>query len=481
MKSSRDFVVFYLNGKLHEVRADRALLNLSDYLRKESGLTGTKIVCAEGDCGACSVLRAFPKFDGSIPRFEVINSCITRVAQMDGSVLVTIEGLPKDDELNEIQKALVECNGSQCGFCTPGFVMALADHFESRTREKNVQKLKNALTGNLCRCTGYQAILEAGSSVERSRLSTLGERYLNPETLVHLGKLRQATLQIRSEEESYLAPASIEELATMRVQNPEATILAAGTDLGVQRNKHGKKTPVLISLHLLADLYKLNVGRSEVSIGARVTLTEVREVFKDLCPSFSDFLNIFASPQIKNFATLVGNVANASPIADTPPVLLALNASVVLWDPATAKERKLPVEELFLSYKKLNISKGEIIFRIEIPIPAKEDTLYLKKISQRRDLDISTVNVAFWRSGDGRDIRLAVGGVAAIPMRLKETENYIKRTGTEPAAVIEAVQRAMAEVKPVSDLRGTSAYRRILLRNLLSDFLKSSHAGERRG
>ena len=472
--TTRDFIAFSLNGLMTEVRGDDALLNLSDYLRKRRAMTGSKIVCAEGDCGACSVLRAYPK-PGSleVPEFEVINSCIARVAQLDGSFVVTIEGIAKDDELDPIQEAMVECNASQCGFCTPGFVMALSDHFETHTKEKSPQNVKNALTGNLCRCTGYQAIVDAALHVKRTKAHQLRDRYVDSKSLEHLRLLQKQSVAITGTREKFFAPSDLTTLAQVRSTYPQATMIAAGTDLGVQKNKHGKKMPALLSLHLIEELFNFEIQNSVVSVGARVTLSELREGLKESNSEIANFLNVFASPQIKNFGTLIGNVANGSPIADTPPFLLALDADIHLWNPQNQQSRTVKIVEFYLGYKKLNLLSGEIIFKISFRLPEKNDKLYLKKISQRRDLDISTINTAFLYDSKNREYRLAVGGVAATPFRLRKTEKLLSQATLSTSLLEKALKQADLEVNPLSDLRGTSAYRRLVLQNLLRDYLST--------
>lgn len=478
--NSRDFVVFNLNGQLCKVGGDEALLNLSDYLRRQKNLTGTKIVCSEGDCGACSVLRAYSRPNSThAPDFEVINSCITRVAQLDGSFLLSIEGIAHDGQLDSIQQSMIECNASQCGFCTPGFVMAMADHFEDHCEELDPQKLKNALTGNLCRCTGYESIISAGTKTKRQHEKTLAKRYISADKISELGDFQKISIAIQGSTETFFAPSNEQELSELRNSHPNSIIMAAGTDLGVQKNKHDRITPVLISLHLIPSLYRLEIQNSRVQVGARVTLTELRKVLKDKCDEICDFLNIFASPQIKNVGTLVGNIANASPIADTPPMMLALNAEIQIWNPKTLEIRSLKIDQFYLAYKKINLSPGEVIFSISFDLPQKNEILQLKKLSQRRDLDISTVNTAFFKGSEVGQYRLAVGGVAATPLRLKKTEGYLQKNNLNPQSISEALKIANSEISPISDLRGSDSYRRLVLRNLLQNFLSEESNGSR--
>ncbi len=473
----RDYVVFSLNGEIIRVRGKDAQLNFSDFLRRKRNLPGTKVVCAEGDCGACSILRYFPFPRSAVPRFEVINSCIARVAQLDGSVIVTVEGIQLADTLHPVQKAMIDCNGSQCGYCTPGFVVAIADHFQKGPESRDRQSVKNALTGNLCRCTGYEGILEAAISVQDSADLNLSKRYLQADLLKDLEaeSCRSLRLSDDQDQEVFFAPADLESLRRFRIEEKEAVVLAAGTDLGVQRNKHSRYLSKILSLHLLEDLYAITKTDDRLKVGARVSLSDLRRAVKEY-PDLANFLNIFASPQIKNFATLVGNLANASPIADTPPFLLALNAEVEIWDPESAATRVLPLEQFYVDYKKTQLKVGEIIFSVSFSLPKISDRLMIRKISQRRDLDISTVNAAFALRNEKsrRVVTLAVGGVAAIPLRLRRTEAFLSLEKLPEGAIAEALRIAQEEITPLSDLRGTSAFRRLLVRNLLRDFLQKN-------
>jgi xanthine dehydrogenase small subunit len=479
--STRDHVFFYLNGETIHASGEELFLNLTDFLRLRKGLTGTKVVCAEGDCGACTVLRAFPKpGDRSVPTFEAINACIVRVAQMDASSLVTIEGLRQlapESKLHPIQDAMLSCHGTQCGFCTPGFVMSLAAAFEKGPL-RDVQAVKNKLTGNLCRCTGYQSIIDAALSVDVSKASRAATLYLTPSMLATLRKVQKTGVVSGTREMRFEAPASLIELRRLRKKFPGATLLAAGTDLGVASNKGRFVARHFLSLHLLAPLYKIKRSGRSLHFGARVTLSEFRQALEGTA-SLGDFFNIFASPQIKNFATVAGNVANASPIADTPPFLLALDAELEIFSPTKARVRKVSIKDFYLAYKKTDLREGELIWAISLKLPTASERFSFAKISQRRDLDISCVNAGFFfrpatkKSTRPAALRLAVGGVGPTPLRLLQTEAFLMKEGLNAQSCKEALARAQSEIKPLSDLRGSSAYRRLVTQNLLEKFLQS--------
>lgn len=475
----RTRITFFLNGRRIEASGADVFLPLADFLRYERHLTGTKIVCAEGDCGACTVLRAFrPVGSKESLRFEPINACIALTAQMDGSHLVTIEGLAEGETLHPAQACVATQHGSQCGFCTPGFVMALAGMKERRgDRETSAQDVKNYLTGNLCRCTGYQPLVNAGVELATTKVPSLAKRYLTPVAIKQLEAATKGGVELRDGTKLYVAPTTLAELRRVRAKYPKSTLLSAGTDWGVALNKGRLEPGVLVSLHNVAELYRLEKKGSRLSVGARVSLTNLRRALPTSQARLRGWLDIFASPQIKNVATLAGNIANGSPIADTPPMLIALKGEVEIIGPRSAKSRRVPLDELYRGYRQLALKPGEIITKIHFDLPAATDRLSLKKVSRRRDLDISTVNAAFWmrlKKGRIEDLRLVLGGVGPTPLRLRATEALLKKQGL--AARDLALKSLQKEITPLSDHRGTSAYRRLVSHKLLEDFLKETSA-----
>lgn len=471
----RNKIVFYLNGVRKEVGAREASMMLAEYLRYDQNLTGTKIVCAEGDCGACSVLRLFPHVEGTDTRnYLPVNSCITLVAQLDGSSIVTVDALKNKDELHETQKAMVACHGSQCGFCTPGFVMALTGMVEEKLSKKentiDVQEAKNCMTGNLCRCTGYRPIIEAALTIDLNKCESIKKRFYSEKQEVDLTKVYAESVLIEDDHFSFFAPKTLDEAIDYLKLYPDARIVGSGTDLGVVHNKRKIELTRLLNLHLISKLYSIEQNGQEITIGARVTHTEFRHFMKDKLPEFSSYLDIFASPQIKNVGTIVGNIANASPIGDTPPVFLALNATVVVLGPQG--ERDIPIDKFFLAYRKTAVRPGEIITHIRFQLPEKNTSLRFYKYSNRKDLDISAVNMAIridWKDQNKKEIKdiiLAAGGVAATPFRFLKTENLLKKNMDIEAAVKEL----HAEMTPISDLRASSAYRHVLVENYFRKF-----------
>lgn len=474
-------MVFSLNGKVLHVGAHEAALTLSDFLRVHLRLTGTKIVCAEGDCGACTVLRAFAPASDE-PDFKAINSCVVTTAQMDGSHLVTVDALKdttKANPLTPVQNAMVTCHGSQCGFCTPGFVMALTAAVESaRARGKtelSVQDAKNALTGNLCRCTGYAPILAAAASIRVADCEPLARRFLAPAVVKAVREATRKAVKLNSPEFQFFAPTTLKSASDFFKTHKGARVIGAATDLGVARNKWRTTLDSLLSLHLIPDLYRVQItAKNRVTVGARVTLASLRQALKTKIPEFAHFLDLFASPQIKNFATLVGNIANASPIADTPPFLLVAGATVHALGPKGARE--IPIDRFFQGYRQTALKPGEFITAISFDVPSMKESLKLYKVSSRKDLDISAVNAAFrvqWEDRSARKIRqvrLAMGGVAAMPLRLYKTEGLLKGQVLTEDLITRAAEVLATEMTPLSDLRGSSAYRRVVVENLFRKF-----------
>ena len=445
---------------------------LSDYLRLKKNLTGTKVVCAEGDCGACSVLRYFPhKETSKEDTYLPINSCITLVANLDGSSLVTVEALKEDDKFHVSQKAMIECHGSQCGFCTPGFVIALSGLVEKKISENKCsltsQEAKNALTGNLCRCTGYEPIINSALNMDLKSASSLKNRYFSKQQEQDLKKTTEESVKVEASDFSYFAPKTLNEALEYLKQYPQARITGATTDLGVVHNKRKIQLNHVLSLHLIENFYKIEKNGDEITIGARVTLSDFRSFMKIHLPEMAHYLDIFASPQIKNLATVVGNVANASPIGDTPPALLALRGRVVING-----SKEIPLENFFKGYRQTALGQGEIITAIKMTLPKKNADLRFYKNSNRKDLDISAINLAIhteWKNEEKteiKDIIIAAGGVAAIPMRMVKTEDFFKQNNDLKGALSILHQ----EFNPLSDLRASAAYRHVLVENFIKRF-----------
>lgn len=457
-----------INGQRHEIDGEHAFMMLADYLRYVRDLTGTKIVCAEGDCGACTVLCARPHQSQFFP----INSCIAMMAQLSGCHILTVESLKHEGTLSLVQQAIVDHHGSQCGYCTPGFVMAITAIFEKPCGQLTPQKVKNCLTGNLCRCTGYQPLIEAACSVDPRVITPLSKRFLSSQSKPELGNETKSAILITDGDREFYAPTTLVEACLWRKSHNDAQVLSGATDVGVLLNKGKLARPRFLSLHLIDELNGIDETGDRVVVAARVTLGELRNYLKSLLPEFAQFLNLFASPQIKNMATLVGNVANGSPIADTIPFLMVTDGEVHVF--GENGPRTISISDLYVGYKSLALHPDELITHISFAKPTKSQRLRLEKVSQRRDLDISTVNLAllfdFDEQNIARMVRIAVGGVFSSVVRLKKAEALLVNQRLSAALIDDAAAAIESEIVPIDDVRGSKDYRRMLVNGLFRRF-----------
>lgn len=464
---SRHAAILYINGERHEVCGTPAFMMLADYLRYECGLVGTKIVCAEGDCGACTVLHA-SVLNPRTKVFEAINSCITSVAQLDGAHIVTVEGLSSEAGLSPVQNAVASCHGSQCGYCTPGFVMAITACLQKPRENLNAQQVKNHLTGNLCRCTGYAPLIEAALAVDQKSLPRLEDKHRTPQQIKEVKSKVKTSLHISDDTRQFFAPTTLKDALAILKKYPKARIIAAATDLGVQINKGKAEPEIFLSLHLIPELYQIKKSKNRLQFGARVNLTEVREACEESVPEFATFINIFASPQIKNIGSLVGNVANGSPIGDTLPFLMVAEAVVHIAGPN--KERTIDFTDLYVGYRQLALKPGELMTAISFKVPKVEENLRLFKVSQRRDLDISTVNSAFLlhfnNKAEIKSARICYGGVGATVLRFEKAEDFLVGKTLSEETITATIDLIQQEIAPLSDVRGTAGYRRALVDGL---------------
>jgi xanthine dehydrogenase small subunit len=446
----RDHILININGKPHRIDGDAAFETLANYLRQDVAATGTKIVCEEGDCGACTVLTRRSADDDYRP----VNSCILNLAQLDGSSIVTVEGLREEKSLHPVQEAMVQCHGAQCGYCTPGFVVAMAGMFETCDRV-NEKQVRDGLTGNLCRCTGYEPIIKAALAVDGASSAKMRDRYPSlPDA--------NDSVQIGT----FCAPATLDEAIAFKRDHPGCTIVQGGTDVGVWVNKRRYQAPAMLSLAKIDSLRELREEEGTIVAGANTTLTDFETFIADRIPELAGILAIFGSPQIKNAGTLVGNIANGSPIGDTLPYLFVAGATLELNG-----TRTVPIDRFYLGYRKFDLQPDEIITRVRIPIV--RDTLKLYKVSRRKDLDISAFTAAIRLSLDADRITratIAYGGVAPTVIRLPRTEGFLTGKSATLDTFEQAGRIARAEIKPISDVRGSADYRLQLAENILAKF-----------
>jgi xanthine dehydrogenase small subunit len=466
---------FLLDGERIEVDGVEPTRTLLQYLREDLRRTGSKEGCAEGDCGACTVVVAELRGDGL--QFRAVNACIQFLPTLDGKALFTVESLKSaDGRLHPVQQSMVDHHGSQCGFCTPGFVMsmfALYLNNPAPTRDD----IDDALSGNLCRCTGYRPIVDAClhmyTDYERVEPDSAGL----VAALRDLG--RERGVGIERERARYHAPVTVAELAELYLQNPGARILAGGTDVGLWVTKQLRELPELIYLGNVAELGRVEVTPQGIDVGAAVTLEDAFDVIRQHYPEFGEMFRRFASLPVRNAGTLVGNVANGSPIGDSMPALIAAAARVRLR--RGGEQRELALEELYLDYMKNAMRAGEFVESIVIPPRDEAVTLRCYKLGKRYDQDISAVCAAFALRLDGdrvADIRIALGGMAAIPKRAAQTERWLAGKDWDEATLEAAMKMLGDEFTPLSDMRASAAYRGRACANLLYRFYLETRPGQ---
>lgn len=472
MADIREKLIFYLNHERIEITGHDASLTLSEWLRNRKNLTGTKVVCSEGDCGACTVILGWLNPKGKL-EYRIIDSCIQFLFQLDLCHVITVEGLGERGELHPAQKAMVECFGSQCGFCTPGFVMALADLAEKETKHTTAT-IREKLTGNLCRCTGYEAIVEAGLALNKVAQVKISERFDRALMEKEFQALNGQTVKIETQEgRLFFKPAYLADALKLRRAMPQLRIVAGATDLGVQHNK-GKS--VLTHAFFIAHLHELaQIKKSGdvLEIGAAANWSDVLRMAKAELPQLHEILTIFAAEQIRNAATIGGNIINASPIADSLPCLYALEAKLVLS--SAQGERQVAIADFYQGYKKFDLKADELLTKVILSLPKANELLRLYKVSKRRDLDISTVTLAIRIGREGNKITsatLAAGGVAATIVPLTAARMKLEGALFSEKTLRDAGEAAAAEIQPLSDVRGSADFRKALVRNL---FLKFYH------
>ena len=436
---------FSLNGEPCQEASVAPTKTVLEYLREDHGLTGTKEGCAEGDCGACSVVLVRNGTDQRV----AVNSCLLTVGQLDGADLITVEGLSeRNGELEAVQQAVVTEDGTQCGFCTPGFVMAL--HALRHTGETVTEEIiHDALAGNLCRCTGYRSIVDAARSACTEPVANSTSR-ADRET----GEWHEFG------DEKFLAPKTLDDLLAARLAHPDAPLLSGGTDLGLSFSKGRKHFPVTIFTQDVSELRRIENTATTLTIGAAATYTEALPFVTAAWPSFATLIRRIGSRQIRNVGTIGGNIGNASPIGDTPPCLIALNAKLHLHGQNGLRD--IPLEDYFLDYRKTDLAADEVISAVEIPKLSDGQVFRAYKVSKRYDQDISAVIGAFRLTIEDNivtDARIAFGGMAATPKRAVKCEaGLIGKAWTEDTAW--DVGKLIAEdFAPIDDHRASAAYR----------------------
>ncbi len=473
----RDHVLLYINGRRQQVAGNDGFLSLSDFLRLRLGLTGTKIVCSEGDCGSCTVLIGRP--NGDRLDYRPVDSCIQWMFQLDGTHIVTVEGLSGGNgEMTPVQDAMIQCHGSQCGFCTPGFVVAMTGLLEEN-KSPTDEDWRLGLTGNLCRCTGYVPIVDAGRTLDAGAVTRLNELYPAASMLRELATTANDSASVEIKHggrlRRFFSPTTLPEALRILHDHPTAKVVAGATDVGVQLNKGVIDPDVFLDLNRVEELVGAAIESSAcgdaIVAGARTTWTEIADIVRDAVPEFHDIVSIFGSPQIRHVGTIGGNIINASPIADSLPFLFVAEAELELA--STSGTRTVPITSFYQGYKKLDLKPGELLTRIRIPLHEPSDLLRLVKVSRRRDLDIATFTATIWMRLDGEtiaDAKLAFGACGPTVIRARRTEDLLRGQPFDEDTMRAAGDVAASEISPISDVRGSADFRYQLTRNVLVKF-----------
>ncbi len=478
--SSTGGISFLLNDELVVLDAIRPTYTLLDFLRLKRRLTGTKEGCAEGDCGACTVLVG-RLIDNSLA-YESVNACIRFVGSLHGTHVVTVEHLAaKDGTLHPVQQAMVDFHGSQCGFCTPGFVMSLYGLWLS-TERPDREAIEKALQGNLCRCTGYEPIIKAAEHVTRTRPDALFdplERTRQRVTDQLQAMVVQETIRMETDEGRLFIPANLVDLEEILMEEPDATIVAGSTDVGLWVTKQMRRLDPVVFINHLSALQAIDVSAIGIEIGAGVTYAQAFEALTGVFPALAPLVNRIGGAQVRNMGTIGGNIANGSPIGDMPPALIALGAVVNLQ--SAVGHSKMPLEEYYLEYGRQKRSKTQFVEHVFVPRLNHDEQFAVYKISKRRDEDISALCGAFRiRLDDNNVVRsatIAFGGMAGIPKRARHVEKALTGNPWTQASVDMALPAFEEDYQPLTDWRATAQYRMLAAKNLLTRFYLETRGG----
>lgn len=463
-------IQFLLNDKLVSIDKERADTTALDFLRDKLALTGTKEGCASGDCGACTVVIAEPNKTESSPneplQYRAINSCVTFLSALQGKQLITVEHLSKGKSLHPVQQAMVDHNGSQCGFCTPGFVMSMFALYKQNKAVGRNDAI-NALSGNLCRCTGYKPIIEAAISACNKPSPDKFSAQAN--------QIAQKLMSLQQQEmgtEHLILPKNRQALAQAILKHSDALLVAGSTDLALIHTQQLKPIHKMISLTGVQELKRIEIDENTLTIGAACTLSEMQTTLLSHFPSLQEVIERFASVPIRNQATIGGNVANASPIGDIPPILIALNAEVVLDDGLTY--RSMPIADFFTGYKQTQLGEYEWLDSIKIPLPKPNQILRVYKVSKRIEDDISAVCMALNITIENDtvvELSTGFGGVAATPSKCEQLSSQLVGRKWQNKDSLALGKKILSQAfTPIDDVRASGEYRKQLLENLWHRF-----------
>ena len=480
---------FLLNRRevtLQDFAADTTVL---DYLRNVEGKCGTKEGCASGDCGACTVVVAEPSKNGI--EYSSINSCITFLGAVHGKQIITVEDLTEEDSLHPVQQAMVDSHGSQCGFCTPGFVMSMFALYKNIGPDVDLDHRHRAvhefLGGNLCRCTGYRPIIDAAMA---STEMVKPDQFSRDEKTVaeNLSKIKNREVSEPDKNAgSFLIPQTLSSLASIYVDNPGARLLAGGTDLALEVTQQLGTLDHIIYVCQVPELLRVERIENSLEIGAAVSLARFEQAVEEWYPQISELLKRFGSVQIRNQGTVGGNIANASPIGDLPPVMIALNADITLQKGDNT--RTVALDDFFIDYRRTLLGEGEFVSTISMPLPTPKQLFRIYKVSKRLDDDISAVCMAinveveeFLSEGTMQitsariasvriaSVRIALGGLAAVPKRALHCESVLQNSILNDSTMRKAAAALEKDFSPISDARASAEYRIQVAKNLLQRF-----------
>lgn len=472
-------ITFFFRGGQQQVENIVPTMTVLQFLREytqtgKTRQTGTKEGCAEGDCGACTVVIGELVNDNL--QLHSVNACIQFLPTLDGKALFTVEDLHSllpvpDGTLHPVQQAMVDMHGSQCGFCTPGFIMSLWSMYENEQQSPSKDKISDYLSGNLCRCTGYRPILDAAQKAYDYPRVVL-ERQKVIDVLKEIRTL--PALYLNDQKQQFFAPKTLQDFATLRLQLPQARIVAGSTDVGLWVTKQGRDLGDMLYIGQVEELKKVVVTDHALTIGANVSLSDALIKISDFYPDFQELQRRFASMPIKNAGTLGGNIANGSPIGDSMPALITLGTRLILR--VGEQTREIALEDFYLDYQKTALQLGEFVEAIVIPLREGQTRFQFAsyKIGKRFEQDISAVCAAISCELDNDDVahnvRIAFGGMAAIPKRAKYTEAILEDQQITAELIVQAQEALSQDYQPLDDGRASSAYRLHVAKNCLKRF-----------
>ena len=457
---------FIFENKIHEIINPDPNETILNYIRLKLKKNGTKEGCAEGGCGACTVVIGELKKDNII--YKAINSCIAFITSLEGKQLLVVEDLMfEDGSLHPVQNAMVNYHGSQCGFCTPGFVMSLFSMYKNNT-SYDIQTIEETISGNLCRCTGYRPIIDAAKSLNQTKTDKFTKN--KKKIIDQLKKIRPKSIFIQNKK--YFAPRTVNELKKIIKKNPSLNFLSGGTDMSLIVTKQKKDLENIIYLNSIDELNYIKDNNKYIEVGATTPLRKFELFIKKYYSDFNIILKRYGSVQIRNVATIAGNIATASPIGDSLPLLLSLDASIVIEN--FSKKTILPLKNFFISYRKTKLKKGQFISAIRIPV-FKKNIFKAYKISKRIDDDISSVCASFNLSIENKkikNIKIAYGGMAPIPKRATHCEKTLLNSNFSEEIILKAQKSLEKDFQPINDMRASKNYRMEIAKNLLMKCFK---------